>query len=66
MDPKDPYRVAKLLIDMHGEEAKDRAAQRVVDMRMIGDEVGAQVWRRVVDAVMELQATRPKGGAKLH
>jgi hypothetical protein len=58
--------VAKLLIDTHGEDAKARATQRVVDMRMIGDEAGAQVWRRVVDAVIELQAIQPEGGAKLH
>jgi hypothetical protein len=44
MDPKDPWRTTKLLIERHEDGARAHAAQRVVDMRMIDDAGGAQAW----------------------
>jgi hypothetical protein len=66
MDPKDPSRAAKLLIDLHGEHAKTHAAQRLLEMRILGDEAGARAWMRVLDAIVELQATRPADGEAIH
>jgi hypothetical protein len=66
MDPKDPYRAAKLLIDQHGRDAKSHAMQRVLDMRAAGDERGEWVWMGVFDAVLELETTRPAGGQSVH
>jgi hypothetical protein len=66
MDPKDPYRAAKLLIDLHGEGARMHAAQRVFERRMIEDEAGAWTWMQVLDAIVELEAERPADGETLH
>lgn len=66
MDPKDPYRAAKLLIDMHGKRARTEAAQRLFEMRMIEDEAGARAWMQVLDAIVELEAERPADGETLH
>lgn len=66
MDPKDPYRAAKMLIDQHGRDAKSHAMQRVLVMRAAGDERGEWMWMGVFDAVLELQTTRRADGQATH
>ena len=59
----DIYRAAKLVIEQHGEEAGDFATGRAVDLLNDGDTDGAMVWRRILEAVVELQRTRQPGEA---
>jgi hypothetical protein len=59
-DP-DIFRAAKLLIDRHGEDAAIRAAQRADVPLDEGDVDGALVWRRILEAIEELQRERRNG-----
>ena len=56
-DP-DVFRAAKLLIDQHGADASLRAAERADEMLERGDLDGAQVWKRILRAIKELQRDR--------
>jgi hypothetical protein len=56
-DP-DIYRAAKLLIDQHADDAPMRAAQRADGLLEEGDVDGAAVWRRILEAIEELQRVR--------
>ena len=51
----DIYRTASVLIREHGEDATLEAAQRADAMLEDGNMEGAAVWRRVLQAVAELQ-----------
>ena len=53
-DP-DIFRAAKLLIDQRGPEAGDFAAGRADALLEEGDMDGAAVWRRILEAIDELQ-----------
>jgi hypothetical protein len=53
-DP-DIYRAAKLLIDQRGPKAGDFAAGRADLLLEEGDMDGAMVWRRILEAIDELQ-----------
>jgi hypothetical protein len=66
MDSMDPYRAAKMLIDLHGDHAKAHAAQRLFEMRILDDEAGARAWMRVLDAIIALRAIRPANGDAVH
>lgn len=55
IDDPDIFRGAKLLIDQHGEDAAIRAAQRADAPLDEGDVDGARAWRRILDAIDELQ-----------
>jgi len=57
MDDIDIYRSAKLLIDQYGADAVVEAAMRADAMLERGDMEGAAVWKRVVRAIAEIQAT---------
>jgi hypothetical protein len=52
------FQAAKLLIDQHGEDAAMRAAQRADELLDGGDMDGAVVWRRILEAIEELQRGR--------
>jgi len=54
IDNKDIWRVAKLLVKTHGENAEVNAAQHVDETLAEGDLVGRDIWRRVLAAVHEL------------
>ena len=56
-DP-DIYRAAKLIIDQHGEDAGDFAARRADALMHDCDTDGALVWRRIFEAIVELQRER--------
>ena len=57
----DIYRSARLLIDQHGDEAAIRAAERADAMLEAGDLDGAATWRRILDAIKQLQGVTPAG-----
>ena len=59
-DP-DIYRAAKLVIDQHGDEATDFAAGQGDLPLEEGDMEGSAVWRRILEAIDELQRGRQEG-----
>ncbi len=61
IDDPDIFRAAKLMIDQHGEDAAIRAAQRADELLEEGDLDGATVWRRILEAIEELQRGRRDG-----
>ncbi len=62
----DIYRSAKLLIDQHGEDAARHAAMCGNTFLEAGDMEGGRVWLNIVDAIKELQRTRPRGDEPTH
>lgn len=54
--PLDPWRVANLLIEQHGESAGLQAALRADALWEAGDEAGAAVWRQVLSLALRIQA----------
>jgi hypothetical protein len=61
IDDPDIYRAAKLLIDRHGDDADIRAAERADELLDDGDIEGSAVWRRIIEAIEELQRGRRDG-----
>jgi hypothetical protein len=61
IDDPDIFRAAKLLIDQHGNDAAIRAAQRAGELLADGDMEGRAVWRRILEAIEELQRGRRAG-----
>ena len=61
IDDPDIFRAAKLLIDQHGDDAAIRAAQRADELLDEGDVDGVVVWRRILEAIDELQRGRREG-----
>ena len=55
----DIYRSAKLLIDQHSDEAPIHAAMKADELSEKGDLDGAAAWRRILDAINELQDEKP-------
>ena len=62
----DIYRSAKLLIDQHGEDAARRATMRAVALLEAGDMEGRRVWLSILEAIEELQRTRPPRDESTH
>ena len=58
IDDPDVFRAAKLLIDQHGDDDAIRAAQRADQLADEGDLDGVAVWRRILEAIDELQRER--------
>ena len=50
IDNKDIWRVAKLLVKTHGENAESISAQHVDERLAEGDLVGRDIWRQVLAA----------------
>ena len=48
IDNKDIWRVAKLLVKAHGENAEAIAAQHIDERLAEGDLVGRDVWRQIL------------------
>ncbi len=65
IDDPDIYRAAKLLIDQYGEKAADFASGRSEVLLEEGDVDGAMVWRRILEAIGELQRG-PQDGESLN
>ena len=66
MHPLDPWRVANLLIRLHGADADLHAAMRVDKLWDAGDAMRAVVWRQVLDAIDVLHRTTQRSGEALH
>jgi hypothetical protein len=62
----DIYRTAKILIELHGEDAPIQAAMKTDAMLAAGDVEGQAVWRRILAAVDELVSTDRPEGAGVH
>ena len=61
MDDRDIWRSAKALIDSYGDDATIHAAMRADELLAQGDLGGAGMWRRVLDAVKELNGRFSRG-----
>jgi len=61
IDDPDIFRAAKMLIDQRGADAPIRAAQRADELLEEGDVDGVAVWRRILEAIDELQRGRREG-----
>ncbi len=62
----DIYRSAQALIKQHGQDAPIHAAMRADAMLEAGDLGGVATWKRILQAVEELQGTEPKPGEAVH
>lgn len=58
----DVWRGAELLIKRHGEDAAIVAAQRADELLAQGDIEGQIVFKRIVEAINELQRQKPEPG----
>jgi hypothetical protein len=56
IDDRDIYRSAHLLISLHGENATAKVREKLDAMRQKGDNAGAEVWSRIIVAIVELGA----------
>jgi len=52
----DIIRAAKLVIELRGAAAYDRARHRVGDLRLTGNDEAAALWLRIAKAIKQLQA----------
>ena len=57
----DIWRVANLMLKRYGDEADIESAIRAEELAAAGDWVGEAVWRRVIDAIGQLENTTPPG-----
>ena len=59
IDDIDIYRSAKLLVDRYGDGAAVEAKNRADALAAQGDAAGKVAWLRILEAVEELQNTKP-------
>ena len=57
----DIWRVANLMLKRYGEEADIESAIRAEEFAEAGDWAGEAVWRRIIDAIGQLENTTPPG-----
>ncbi len=62
----DIWRSAQALVKRHGQDAPIQAAMRADAMLDKGDLDGFSVWKRILQAVGELQGVAPGPGARVH
>jgi hypothetical protein len=55
MDDIEVYRAANMLVKQHGSEALSKAAERAAELAVAGDQQGALVFKRIVEAIREMQ-----------
>jgi hypothetical protein len=60
----DIWRVANLMLRRYGDEADIESAIRAEDLAEAGDRAGEAIWRRIIDAIGQLENTTPPG--RLH
>lgn len=63
LDDRDIWRSANTLIEHCGDAAAFKAAQRADELLERGDMEGPAVWRRILQAVEDLQSLEPGGAA---
>ena len=66
MDDIDIFRSAKLLIDKHGDGASIIAIKRATAMLDAGDVDGYAVWKRIVNAINDMEQETPRPGERRH
>ena len=57
----DICRVANLMLRRYGDEADIESAIRAEELAAAGDWVGEAVWRRIINAIGQLENTTPPG-----
>ena len=57
----DIWRVANLMLNRYGDEADIESAIRAEELAEAGDRAGEAVWRRIIDAIGQLENTTPPG-----
>ena len=57
----DIWRVADLMLKRYGDEADIESAIRAEELADAGDWVGEAIWRRIIDAIGQLENTTPRG-----
>jgi len=57
----DIWRVANLMLKHYADEADIESAIRAEELAAAGDWVGEAVWRRIIDAIGQLENTTPPG-----
>jgi hypothetical protein len=57
----DIWRVAFLMLNRYGDEADIESALRAEELAEAGDGTGAAIWRRIIDAIGQLENTTPPG-----
>src|SRR5215472_12899160 len=55
------WRVANLMLKRYGDEADIESAIRAEELADAGDWAGEPVWRRIIDAIGQLESTTPPG-----
>ena len=57
----DIWRAAQLMLKRYGDEALKESIARADELVAAGDDDGAAVWRRIMDAVTQLSNRTPPG-----
>jgi hypothetical protein len=57
----DIWRAAALMLKRYGEQALEESAARADELMSAGDDDGAVTWRRIMDAVTQLENKTPPG-----
>ena len=62
----DVWRAVNLLLKRHGRDAAIVAAQRADELLAAGDVDGQAVWKRIVEAILELLRDEPDKGERVN
>ena len=57
----DIWRAATLMLKRYGDKAVEQSDRRVDELTAAGDHDGADTWRRIIAAVVQLANTVPPG-----
>jgi hypothetical protein len=57
----DIWRIATLMLKCYGDQAEAESAIRSAELAEAGDWAGAAVWRRITDAIGQLESTTARG-----
>jgi hypothetical protein len=57
----DIWRVVNLMLKRYGDEADIESAIRAEELAEAGDRAGEAIWRRIIDAIGQLENTPPPG-----
>lgn len=66
MDPLDPWRAAKLLLDEHHDGAAAWAIERRREVQRLRIESRMVFWNKVLEAIVELRRETPQPGEFKH
>ena len=66
VDDIDVFRSAGALIKQHGDDAPLLAIKRTTEMLDAGDVDGYAVWKRIVDAIKDMERETPRPGEQRH